>query len=58
MSEFQDITNSIFPACMTDLSDEISSNDTAAFRLLVKVLACVVGLGEEAQSYIVPILCS
>jgi hypothetical protein len=47
--EFQNITDKVLAACIKALSDGVSYNDFAAFRLLAKVLACVPGFEKEAQ---------
>lgn len=47
--DFQDMMQKSFKTCIEGLTDSVGYNDSDSFRLLAKVLACVPGLGRDAQ---------
>lgn len=49
ITEFEEIVNDAFNACVAALTDEEGHNDYASLRMLGKVLASIEGLEEEAM---------
>ncbi|KAI9661209.1 MAG: hypothetical protein M1821_009536 [Bathelium mastoideum] len=47
--KFQEMMESMFQTCVAGLTDKVGNNDSMSFRLLAKALACVPGLGRDAQ---------
>ena len=47
--EFRAMMENMFQTCVAGLTDNVGKNDSTSFRLLAKVLACVPGLGRDAQ---------
>jgi hypothetical protein len=47
--EYQNILEASFKTAIAGVTDSVGWNDADSFRLLAKVLACVPGLGRDAQ---------
>ena len=47
--DFRKMMESMFQTCIAGLTDKVGNNDSQSLRLLAKALACVPGLGRDAQ---------